>query len=189
MQNHQSLLVRCWWRSSTLYSLRCHGPGRDSYSSQLCSHLSSSSCGSLHFCTGLSTTLTCPRRLFLHLWTTTTGVYVKSHPASVSVVHSFSFIHVLISRTDCESPASFLCSYPMANISLIRNKKHVSSSSLIRLFFRGRKWSLMGSGVRRNKKGLVSDSELILNSESCKASLVDSKNKNIWLEISIIVPL
>lgn len=27
-------------------------------------------------------------------------------------------------RTDCESPASFLCSYPMANISLIRNKKH-----------------------------------------------------------------
>ncbi|XP_035767496.1 seipin-like isoform X3 [Neolamprologus brichardi] len=28
-------------------------------------------------------------------------------------------------RTDCESPASFLCSYPMANISLIRNKKHV----------------------------------------------------------------
>ncbi|XP_010781584.1 seipin isoform X2 [Notothenia coriiceps] len=28
-------------------------------------------------------------------------------------------------RTDCESPASFLCSYPMANISLMRNKKHV----------------------------------------------------------------
>lgn len=39
----------------------------------------------------------------------------------------------------------------------------------------------MGSGVRRNKKGLVSDSELILNSESCKASLVDSKNKNIYI--------
>ncbi|XP_068571601.1 seipin-like isoform X2 [Cebidichthys violaceus] len=28
-------------------------------------------------------------------------------------------------RTDCESPASFLCSYPVANISLMRNKKHV----------------------------------------------------------------
>ncbi|KAF7667608.1 hypothetical protein LDENG_00053550 [Lucifuga dentata] len=28
-------------------------------------------------------------------------------------------------RTDCESPASFRCSYPVANISLIRNKKHV----------------------------------------------------------------
>ncbi|KAM9356686.1 uncharacterized protein ABDE67_004267 [Symphorus nematophorus] len=28
-------------------------------------------------------------------------------------------------RTDCESPASFLCSYPVTNISLIRNKKHV----------------------------------------------------------------
>uniref|UniRef100_A0A3Q2ZPD2 Seipin n=1 Tax=Kryptolebias marmoratus TaxID=37003 RepID=A0A3Q2ZPD2_KRYMA len=28
-------------------------------------------------------------------------------------------------RTDCESPASFLCSYPVANISLLRNKKHV----------------------------------------------------------------
>uniref|UniRef100_A0A3B4UYQ7 Seipin n=1 Tax=Seriola dumerili TaxID=41447 RepID=A0A3B4UYQ7_SERDU len=28
-------------------------------------------------------------------------------------------------RTDCESPSSFLCSYPVANISLMRNKKHV----------------------------------------------------------------
>ncbi|XP_038556138.1 seipin-like isoform X1 [Micropterus salmoides] len=28
-------------------------------------------------------------------------------------------------RTDCESPASLLCSYPVANISLMRNKKHV----------------------------------------------------------------
>ncbi|XP_053180056.1 seipin-like [Scomber japonicus] len=28
-------------------------------------------------------------------------------------------------RTDCESSASFLCSYPVANISLMRNKKHV----------------------------------------------------------------
>uniref|UniRef100_A0A3P8SNS4 Seipin n=1 Tax=Amphiprion percula TaxID=161767 RepID=A0A3P8SNS4_AMPPE len=27
-------------------------------------------------------------------------------------------------RTDCKSPASFLCSYPLANISLMRNKKH-----------------------------------------------------------------
>ncbi|XP_037635940.1 seipin-like [Sebastes umbrosus] len=27
-------------------------------------------------------------------------------------------------RTDCESPASFFCSYPVANISLMRNRKH-----------------------------------------------------------------
>lgn len=28
-------------------------------------------------------------------------------------------------RTDCESPSSFWCSYPVANVSLMRNKKHV----------------------------------------------------------------
>uniref|UniRef100_A0A671X0A4 Seipin n=1 Tax=Sparus aurata TaxID=8175 RepID=A0A671X0A4_SPAAU len=28
-------------------------------------------------------------------------------------------------RTDCESPSSFLCTYPVANISLMRNKKNV----------------------------------------------------------------
>ncbi|XP_060904269.1 seipin-like [Labrus mixtus] len=28
-------------------------------------------------------------------------------------------------RTDCESPASFSCSYPVANISLMRNNRHV----------------------------------------------------------------
>ncbi|XP_034739373.1 seipin-like isoform X2 [Etheostoma cragini] len=28
-------------------------------------------------------------------------------------------------RADCESPASFLCSYPVANVSLMRNQKHV----------------------------------------------------------------
>ncbi|XP_055015121.1 seipin-like isoform X2 [Boleophthalmus pectinirostris] len=28
-------------------------------------------------------------------------------------------------RTDCESPDSFMCSYPVANISLMKNKKHV----------------------------------------------------------------
>nr|QKW91275.1 seipin [Larimichthys crocea] len=28
-------------------------------------------------------------------------------------------------RTNCESPSSFLCSYPVANISLMRNRKHV----------------------------------------------------------------
>ncbi|KAJ0049918.1 hypothetical protein NL108_005225, partial [Boleophthalmus pectinirostris] len=27
--------------------------------------------------------------------------------------------------TDCESPDSFMCSYPVANISLMKNKKHV----------------------------------------------------------------
>ncbi|KAM4586528.1 seipin-like [Fundulus diaphanus] len=28
-------------------------------------------------------------------------------------------------RTDCESPSSFWCSYPVANVSLMKNKKHV----------------------------------------------------------------
>ncbi|CAL1613628.1 unnamed protein product [Knipowitschia caucasica] len=28
-------------------------------------------------------------------------------------------------RTDCETPGSFLCSYPVANVSLMKNKKHV----------------------------------------------------------------
>lgn len=28
-------------------------------------------------------------------------------------------------RTDCDSPTSFPCSYPVANVSLLRNKKHV----------------------------------------------------------------
>ncbi|KAM9376208.1 seipin-like [Pholidichthys leucotaenia] len=31
-------------------------------------------------------------------------------------------------RSDCESPASFLCSYPLANVSLMRNRKHVLTS-------------------------------------------------------------
>ncbi|XP_019963357.2 seipin-like isoform X1 [Paralichthys olivaceus] len=30
-------------------------------------------------------------------------------------------------RSDCESPTSFLCAYPVANISLMKNKKHVLS--------------------------------------------------------------
>lgn len=37
---------------------------------------------------------------------------------------------MFVYRTDCESPASFLCSYPMANISLMRNKKHVCMNLL-----------------------------------------------------------
>lgn len=32
---------------------------------------------------------------------------------------------VSLCRSGCESPASFLCSYPLANVSLTRNKKHV----------------------------------------------------------------
>lgn len=36
-----------------------------------------------------------------------------------------SVIHVYACRTDCESPSSFLCTYPVANISLMRNKKNV----------------------------------------------------------------
>ncbi|KAM9849682.1 seipin-like [Aulostomus maculatus] len=28
-------------------------------------------------------------------------------------------------RTECDPPGSFMCSYPMANVSLMRNKKHV----------------------------------------------------------------
>ncbi len=39
-----------------------------------------------------------------------------------SLAQSFSFFFC---RTDCESLASFWCSYPVANISLMKNKKHV----------------------------------------------------------------
>ncbi|KAM7389867.1 hypothetical protein PAMP_023816 [Pampus punctatissimus] len=38
---------------------------------------------------------------------------------------ALSVIHVFVCRTDCDSAASFLCSYPVANISLMKNKKHV----------------------------------------------------------------
>ncbi|CAF90717.1 unnamed protein product, partial [Tetraodon nigroviridis] len=30
-------------------------------------------------------------------------------------------------RSGCESPSSFLCSYPLANVSLTRNRKHVGA--------------------------------------------------------------
>lgn len=39
----------------------------------------------------------------------------------------FSCITSVFSRTDCESPASFWCSYPVANVSTVRNKKQVCS--------------------------------------------------------------
>lgn len=45
-----------------------------------------------------------------------------------------SVIHVFACRTDCESPASFLCSYPMANISLMRNKKHVCMNACVCIY-------------------------------------------------------
>lgn len=44
---------------------------------------------------------------------------------TLSCFYSHPVIHVFVCRTDCESPASFLCSYPVANISLMRNKNHV----------------------------------------------------------------
>lgn len=47
---------------------------------------------------------------------------------AASVKHKLQLLLCLIPsffRADCESPASFSCSYPVANISLMRNKKHV----------------------------------------------------------------
>lgn len=38
-------------------------------------------------------------------------------------------------RTNCESPSSFWCSYPMANVSLMRNGKHVSTQMTIYSIF------------------------------------------------------
>lgn len=43
----------------------------------------------------------------------------------LSLCYSHAAIHVLVYRTDCDSPASFWCSYPVANVSLMRNRKHV----------------------------------------------------------------
>ncbi|XP_069550558.1 seipin-like [Brachyistius frenatus] len=61
--------------------------------------------------------------VLLLLWVATFlyGSFYYSYmpnPAFSSPVHYYY-------RTDCESPASFLCSYPLANISLMRNKKNV----------------------------------------------------------------
>lgn len=36
-----------------------------------------------------------------------------------------TFCCLSLCRSDCESPASFLCSYPLANVSMMRNRKHV----------------------------------------------------------------
>lgn len=41
--------------------------------------------------------------------------------AKTHITHST----VSLCRSGCESPTSFLCSYPLANVSLTRNTKHV----------------------------------------------------------------
>lgn len=54
-------------------------------------------------------------------------------------IYIYSTSLIFVCRMDCQSPSSFLCSYPMANISLMRNKKNVSTFFLhlcISKFFR-----------------------------------------------------
>ncbi len=78
MGTRQSSLVGRCWGSRMLSPWRCHASVRESYRPFLFSPLSSCSSGSPPFCTAASTTLTCPRRLFPHLCTITTGVCVWS---------------------------------------------------------------------------------------------------------------
>ncbi|XP_041800342.1 seipin-like isoform X2 [Chelmon rostratus] len=61
--------------------------------------------------------------VFLLLWTATFlyGSFYYSYMPKAAFSTDVHYYH----RTDCDSPASFLCSYPMANISLMRNKKRV----------------------------------------------------------------
>lgn len=58
------------------------------------------------------------------------AVSEKQHSSVLdSLFLAFTLIwswYVFVCRTDCESPASFSCSFPVANISLMRNKKQVS---------------------------------------------------------------
>lgn len=138
MKNHQSSLVRCCWGSGMLLSWQCHVPNREFYRPSLCSLLCCCSSGSPLFYTGASTTLTCPRQLIPLLCTITTGVYVTyciRKMYAVVAMYSLSLSHsFFVCRTDCESPASFLCSYPVANISLMRNKKHVCMYEYMHLY-------------------------------------------------------
>lgn len=135
VESHQCSLVQCCWSSRILLPWRCRKSVRKWYRALLCSLLSSCSCGYLHFYMVACTTLTCPMQPFPQLCTTTTGWY-WSCPVALEKLRvrrqcverftlSFSFFHVLFCRTDCESPASHWCSYPVANISMIQNRKHV----------------------------------------------------------------
>lgn len=139
--NQQSLSCGCCWCSRMLLSQPCHVPVRELCRALLCPLLCCSSSGLLPFYTGASTTPTCPWLLIPLLCTITTGIWVafnslsKTHilfikgscsqwfPVSSILFHLI--ISVFVPRTDCDSPASFLCSYPVANISLMRNKKNV----------------------------------------------------------------
>lgn len=106
---------------------------REFYRDSPCSPSCFCSFVSLLFYTGAFTTPTCPRQPFPHLCTITTGdnsivslccfFYISFAFAYVVSLFFYSY------RTDCESPASFSCSYPVANISLLRNKKHVGTNS------------------------------------------------------------
>lgn len=75
---------------------------------------------------------TCPLLLQVSMWSPVLLHQENTDWTEVSVCLILNillllslFIHLFVCRTDCESPSSFLCSYPVANISLMRNKKHV----------------------------------------------------------------
>lgn len=57
----------------------------------------------------------------------TTVHYYHRYACELTCTGKTHFTHSAVSlcRSGCESPASFLCSYPLANVSLTRNKNHV----------------------------------------------------------------
>ncbi|KAI3351669.1 hypothetical protein L3Q82_020503 [Scortum barcoo] len=61
--------------------------------------------------------------VFLLLWIAT-FLYGSFYYSYMPKAAFSTPVHYHYSVTDCDSPASFLCSYPVANISLMRNKKH-----------------------------------------------------------------
>lgn len=68
--------------------------------------------------------LFCPSALLLQVFLSVFPRVVQSCICVLFHLCDWS-IPISVCRADCESPSSFLCSYPVANISLMRNKKHV----------------------------------------------------------------
>lgn len=60
----------------------------------------------------------------------TTVHYYHRYACELTCTGKTHFTHSAVSlcRSGCESPASFLCSYPLANVSLTRNRKHVCAT-------------------------------------------------------------
>lgn len=59
----------------------------------------------------------------------TTVHYYHRYACELTCTGKTHIIHSAVSlcRSGCESPSSFLCSYPLANVSLTRNRKHVGA--------------------------------------------------------------